>query len=71
MATIAHIINPYKTPKGTEADRTQQLVFESMLLAKANSEQKNSIQLCSTQFADDAEYIPDGAEKFRSICFRF
>jgi hypothetical protein len=67
MASIAHIINPYKAAKDTDAYRTQQLVFESMHKSKSYSAHQNNVSLYTTQFKEDEEIIPEGFLKLKNL----
>lgn len=58
MVTIAHIINPYKPIPQSEHGYTQPLVFQSLIAAKNNTAFKSDIQLCTVQYEEDVEVIP-------------
>lgn len=58
MIRIAHIVNPVKTPDGSELAVVQPITFESMRRARAFATDRQ-IELFSTSYAEDHAIIPD------------
>lgn len=59
--TIAHLINPFLPPPGSEWEYVQPITFESMRRAKAKAEAsgKARVELLSAQYAADRPYVPE------------
>ena len=56
---LAHIINPFTAPLGSDLKTAQPITFESMRTAKKVSE-TNAIELLSAQFEEDRGMVPEG-----------
>lgn len=67
MIKLAHIINPVNVTKFSDLQIAQPITFESMRLAKEFSDNKDSITLCTTQYEEDHQIIPDFFHKCSNL----
>lgn len=65
LLRIAHLVNPFLPPPGTEWEYVQPITLTSMLRAKAQAERKGDlkVELLTAQFAEDHPAIPPGFTK--------
>jgi hypothetical protein len=60
MLKIAHIINPVKVKDTSDLFVAQPITFETMQIARQIAKQHGiEVTLCSAQFSEDREFIPD------------
>lgn len=60
MLRIAHIINPFVAPEGSEMQRVQPVTFETMRRAKAAAAGVADVELLAALFANDRDALPGG-----------
>jgi hypothetical protein len=56
---LAHIINPVKVPPTSDLYTAQPITFASMQQAKAFASKQVTVELFTTQYAEDHDLIPD------------
>jgi len=63
--SIAHLVNPFLPPPGTEWEYVQPITLTSMLKAKAQAETNDNLKvdLLTAQYEDDHPAIPTGFRK--------
>ncbi len=66
MLSIAHIINPVKAKEGSELFVAQPIVFEAIRKAKEFAGGVG-VKLFSSQYAEDAEIVPDHFQKTTNL----
>ncbi len=57
---LAHIINPYSAPKGSEHFIAQTITFQSILAAKKQAGDSCDVELYAAVFKEDESLVPDG-----------
>jgi hypothetical protein len=60
MLRIAHIVNPFIAPEGSEMHRVQPVTFETMRHAKAAAADVAEVELLAALFANDRDALPAG-----------
>lgn len=67
MIRLAHIVNPYKAPEGSDAAIEQPIVYESMRRAKKEANGTVEVQLLATCYEEDQDVIPQGFESLHDL----
>lgn len=74
LMKIAHIVNPFKAPSGSEHDLAQQITFDSLARAKSYARQSDdlSVEIYASCFEEDVSCVPEFFDKTmllnRSVC---
>ena len=58
--SIAHLVNPFPAPAGSEFSYVQPITFASMRRAKEQAEGQVEVELLTAQFAADHAILPEG-----------
>jgi hypothetical protein len=57
---IAHVVNPFKAPSGSEPAMFQPITFESIRIAKEFAQTSVAVEVYAVCYEEDREIVPDG-----------